>query len=172
MDTYRLKIKIGEHEFEAEGQQEAVQSQFKAFKELIASLPAPQVHIPTTAVAQTPTALSTVGGEAPNLDKIMRIEGRVISLTARPSALDDVLLLLLLGQRQYRSNDSVTGSEVVDGLEQSGVRVGRVDRNLERLATQGDVIKIGTGRASRYRLTNQGMAKAQAIVRDLLATLP
>ena len=39
MDAYRLKIRIGEHEFEAEGPQEAVERQFEAFKELITFLP-------------------------------------------------------------------------------------------------------------------------------------
>ena len=32
----RLKIKIGDHEFEAEGPAETVQAQFRVFKELIA----------------------------------------------------------------------------------------------------------------------------------------
>ena len=40
MADYRLKIKIGEHEFEADGPVDAVKSQFEAFKELITSLTA------------------------------------------------------------------------------------------------------------------------------------
>jgi hypothetical protein len=168
METNRLKIKIGDHEFEAEGSPEAVQSQFDAFKELIAKVPAVAPKVVTQPPATPPVSQT----ETLIFDKIMRIDGRIVSLTARPNALEDSLLLLLLGQRQYRSNDSVTGSEVIDGLEHSGIRVARVDRNLEKLATQGDVIKIGIGRASRYRLTNPGMAKAQAVARDLIAQLP
>jgi hypothetical protein len=168
MDTYRLKIKIGDHEFEAEGNQDAVQSQFEAFKAMIAGIP---TAVPTTA-PQINAAPAVQPGDTLNLDKIMRIDGRIISLTARPAALEDSILLLLLGQRQYRSNDSVTGSEVIDGLEHSGIRVSRVDRNLEKLATQGDVIKIGIGRASRYRLTNPGMSKAQTTARELVSQLP
>src|SRR4029077_14736766 len=110
--------------------------------------------------------------EALSLDKIVHVEGRVVSLTARTGTLDDALLVMLMGQRQYRSNDSVTGSEMMDGIQQSGIRVSRIDRNLEKLAQQGDIIKVGIGRASRYRLTNQGVTKAQAVARDLLASLP
>jgi hypothetical protein len=172
MDTYKLKIKVGEHEFEAEGPPEAVQSQFQAFKELIASIPPTTTIAEYTNLTQNKTALAAVSGDTLSLEKIMRIDGRIVSLTARPSTLEDTILLVLLGQRQFRSNDSVTGSEITDGLEHSGVRVGRIDRNLEKLAAQGDVIKIGTGRASRYRLTNPGMAKAQATAREVMATVP
>src|SRR5438477_7666462 len=36
METMRVKLKVGEHEFEAEGPIEAVQSQLATWKELIA----------------------------------------------------------------------------------------------------------------------------------------
>ena len=35
METQRLKLKIGDYEFEAEGLQDTVQSQFKTFQELV-----------------------------------------------------------------------------------------------------------------------------------------
>ncbi len=38
-DNYRLKIKIGQHEFEAEGPADVVREQFQVFKDLIASAP-------------------------------------------------------------------------------------------------------------------------------------
>jgi hypothetical protein len=69
-------------------------------------------------------------------------------------------------------SDSVTGSEVIDGLRQSGFTVGRVDWRLEKLASQGLIIKIGSNRPSRYRLTNQGMNKAQWVARTLIALVP
>ncbi|HET9280860.1 MAG TPA: hypothetical protein VFR24_02750, partial [Candidatus Angelobacter sp.] len=86
--------------------------------------------------------------------------------------IEDALMLTLLGQRTFRNNDSVTGSELTDGLRQSGLNVGRVDWRLEKLANEGLIIKIGSGRASRYRLTNQGMARAQEVARNLIALVP
>jgi len=78
----------------------------------------------------------------------------------------------MFGQRHFRNNDSITGAEVKDGLEQSGFRVDRVDRHIDKLTNEGLVIKIGIGKGSRYRLTNQGMTRAQALAAELIATLP
>ncbi len=39
-----------------------------------------------------------------------------MSLTAHTNSLEDALILLLLGQKTFRSNDGVTGGELVDGL--------------------------------------------------------
>lgn len=167
MADYKLKIKVGPHEFEAEGPAEAVQSQFEAWKELIATTPRQTNDSTVTNAKQEESQREST--ETPlQLDKIFRAEGRVVSLTAPPNSEQEASLLILLGQRHYRSNESVTGSEVMDGLQQSGYRVPRVDRILEGLATDGLVIRTGMHRATRYRLTNQGLARAQAIAREVI----
>lgn len=176
MAENRLKIRIGDHEFEAEGPVETVQAQFAAFTELVSSLPIRQEK------PQPPAGDSTSGsgengggntGAAPvNLDKVMRASGRVISLTASAASVPDAALLLLLGQRIYRNNDSVTGAEILDGLRESGLPVGRADRILDPLASEGAVITVGAGRGRRYRLSNAGVARAQDIARALIALVP
>src|SRR5437867_11374172 len=40
METFKLRVKIGQHEFEAEGPEETVKAQFLEWKELIQSVPA------------------------------------------------------------------------------------------------------------------------------------
>jgi hypothetical protein len=173
MDGYRLKIKIGDHEFEAEGPADVVQSQFNAFKDLIASIPQKSaVQNPIANTQTTNDNVTSANESALALDKVTRVEDRVISLTARPETIEDALMLILLGQRTFRGNDSVTGSEIIEGMRQSGITVGRVDWRLEKLATEGLIIKIGMGRASRYRLTNQGMSKAQGLAKNLIALVP
>jgi hypothetical protein len=173
MDTTKLKLKIGPHEFDAEGPTSVVQAQFEAFKELIASGNLNYADSNKSLTAQAITENSNNAFDASfNLDKITRIDERIVSLTARPETIEDAALVILLGQRTLRSNDSVTGSEVIDGLRQSGLAVSRVDWRLEKLASQGLIIKIGSNRASRYRLTNQGMTKAQAVARALMALVP
>jgi hypothetical protein len=177
MAEYRLKIKLGNHEFEAEGPAEAVQSQFEAFKNLVAALP--EHNAKTT---QSTTLEPFIAPEPPHvqqrvdssvvLDRVFREKGRVVSLTAPPVSETDAVLLVLYGQRFYRENENTTGSEILDGMSESGYRKPRIDRILKGLADEGEVIITGAHRGKRYRLTNKGHAHAETIVRDTLAKLP
>src|SRR5579872_5568932 len=98
MDTYRLKLKIGEHEFEAEGPVEVVRSQFEAFKELVSSLPRNTANDTPRTEAQTQLDIpASASDNTLSLDKITRMDDRIISLTAHPDNVEDALLLLLLG---------------------------------------------------------------------------
>jgi hypothetical protein len=168
MDTpYRLKIKIGEFEFDAEGQADVVQAQFALFKEMIATAP-PKSSAPLQDTAK-PDLEHTPHQP---LEKIMKSEGRVVSLTAKGETVDEAVLLILLGQKDLRNNQEVTGSEIMDGLKLSGYQLGRVDRVTDKLTGDGDVITTGLNRGRRYRLTNQGFAKALHIAKELVATVP
>jgi hypothetical protein len=164
VEAYRLKLKVGEHEFEAEGPEEAVTRQFEAWKELIAAAPRQKDVTPAMNGKQE----ENQEGASLALDKILRSEGRVVSLTALPTNEQEAALLVLLGQRHYRTNESVTGSEVMDGMQLSGYRLGRVDRMLDGLASDGFVIRTGQHRGTRYRLSNTGLARAQAIAREVI----
>ena len=178
--SHKLKIKIGQHEFEAEGTAEAVQQQFEAFKELMATASsnlspgqgqaAPQPA--TNLQAEVTATLSSNASPLP-LSKIMRVEGRVVSLTVPPDDPDDAVLLILYGQRVLRQNDSVTGAEVMDGMTSTGgFSIARVDKLLASLAVLGEVIVIGEHRAKRYRLTNTGNIRATKCAEGLIAKLP
>src|SRR6266403_1000166 len=113
-DTYRQKLKIGVHEFEAEGPVAVVQEQVKRFMDLIASLPKDAVMIPTPKLEdlENPPSINPPKPPVPitdsSLDKIMRSEDRIISLTVRPRSIEDAVLLVLYGQKILRANDSVT----------------------------------------------------------------
>ena len=170
MDTCKLKIKVGPHEFEAEGPTDIVQEQFLAFKELAATAPtqasagAPRSNEPPQPSRPTPSEIDD------NLTEIMRVEDRVVSLLIKPDTVDAALLLLLYGQKVLRKNDAVTGAEMLDGVKATGgLAVTRVDKLLEKLATAGDVLVMGTRRAKRYRLTNAGLAKARTIADSLVS---
>lgn len=164
MELNKLRIKIGDHEFEAEGPAEVVQAQFAAFKELIATAP--------VARAVSGTVEDRPNNGPPALDKIMKVDGRVVSLTAQPKSLEDAVLLLLLGQKTFRNNDGVTGGEIVDGLTVSGQAKHGSSRILKKIASDGNVIITGAHRGKRYRLTNQGVSKAQDIARGIVALVP
>jgi hypothetical protein len=177
MDTpYRLKIKVGQHEFEAEGSPVDVREQFQAFKEMIAGVPLIADPSPQTSPAQdqnrteTPADKQDVPLSELPLAKIMKVDGRTVSLTIRPKTLDDGILLILLGQKALRQNDSVTGSEIIDGLKTTGgLSFGRIDRVMEKIGKDGDIIVTGENRGKRYRMTNAGVTKTRQIANELLA---
>ena len=178
MDTAtRLKTKIGEHEFEAEGSPEHVREQFQMWQELVklASAAATPRNAESngkssdTATDEKPKNTIDVDTE---LVKIFRVDGRCVSLTARPTTAQDAVLMLLYGQKSLRSNDSVTGAELHGGLgDTGGFAVGRLDRIMDKLAADGDVMSFGERRGKKYRLTNTGVAKARALAKDLIATV-
>jgi hypothetical protein len=174
--SYRLKIKVGPHEFEAEGAPEDVRDQFQAFKEMISTMPSSVM--PNTYAAAVPEQIkadptperSDVAINEVSLAKIMRSDGRTVSLTVRPKSLDDGILLILYGQKVLRQSDSVTGGEVLDGLKSTGGLVfGRIDRVMEKIGKDGDIIITGENRGKRYRMTNAGVSKARQLASDLLA---
>jgi hypothetical protein len=169
MELTKLKMKIGDHEFEAEGPPELVKEQLSAFREMVANAPAAAVsdRIATANDGEVPP----VKNGTTRLESIMRTEGRVVSLTARANSAEEAALLILLGQRSFRNNEAVTGAEIVDGLQVTGQMVARLDRLMDKIAAEGNAIIIGTHRAKRYRLTNQGFSRAQEIAKTLIATV-
>jgi hypothetical protein len=170
MEATKLKMKIGDHEFEAEGPPEIVQAQLSAFREMVAAAPPPSAH--DGIVAQSEGDSQPIkNGSSLRLDSIMKTEGRIVSLTATPDSAEDAARLVLLGQKVFRNNETVTGAEIVDGLKVSGQIVSRLDRMMEKVAAEGHVIIIGSHRAKRYRLTNQGSSRAQEIAKALIATV-
>jgi hypothetical protein len=170
MDTAKVRMKIGDHEFEAEGASEIVQAQFMAFRELLSMQDNKPAQNNTPIVAEVPI-IPITSAHVP-LEKIMRAQGRVVSLTAMPTSTDDAALLIMLGNKDLRNVDTVTGGEIGDGLAQSGRPVGRVDRIMEKLISEALVLKSGFRRATRYRLSNVGHQKALAVARELIASLP
>jgi hypothetical protein len=173
MDTSRIKVKIGGNEFEAEGPTDLVKEQFEAFKEIIRLTPAKSQNNPMSDSVQTLVNQFTADGiPIISLDKILHVSGRIVSLTALPTTSEDAALLIMLGHKELKQNVSVTGQEIGDGLAQSGRPVPRVDRIMESAMSEALVLKTGVKRGTRYRLTNQGLVKAQGLARDLIANLP
>jgi hypothetical protein len=172
VSEYRLKIKIGNHEFEAEGPAETVAKQFADFKDLIANLPSKLPEMVPHDIVPDPTAPSFLPSPASEIMKIFQIDGRVVSLTAKPSSESEAALLILLGQKALRENEFATGSEIKEGLEQSGYKPLRVDRMMDGFVAEGLVMINGKNRGKKYRLSNPGLAKAQALADDLQRKLP
>lgn len=172
MSESSLKMKVGEHEFAAEGSADFVEKQLAKFETLIASLPAKTPDIVLHDLVPDPAAPSFLPSPSSEIMKIFEKDGRVVSLTAKPSSESEAALLILLGQKALRENEFATGGEIKEGLEQSGYKPLRVDRMMDGFVSEGLVMINGKNRGKKYRLSNPGLAKAQGLADELQRKLP
>jgi len=160
----RLRIKTGEHEFEAEGPSELIQPHITTFLRIIGREEKP---------AEEPTAPpASIRPSLPDWNQFLRVENNIVSMNATSGALDRDILLLLLGQQQLRGNTAVAGTEIMSGLRGSGHTIGRADHILKRFASSGDIVATGKRRRRRYRLTTDGVEKALKIAWTLAPPEP
>jgi hypothetical protein len=151
----KLRIKTGEHEFEAEGPSEVIQSYITTFLRIIGREEKP--------VEEPIATLASIRPLLPDWSQFLRVENNIVSMNATSGALDRDILLLLLGQQQLRGNTAVAGTEIMAGLRGSGHTISRADHILKRFASSGDIVATGKRRRRRYRLTTDGAEKALKI---------
>ena len=172
MGAYKLKVRIGQHEFEAEGPQEIVEKQFAAFSQLITQTKSEPVQVDQREDQEGPeSAIRQPNG---SLARIFHAEGKNLSLSALPPGNKregDAALLILLGHKVLRSSDLVTGEGLLAGLKQSGYAVDRADRVVALAIAKGLIMKFGQRRGVKYRLTNSGLAKAESLAEELTALI-
>jgi hypothetical protein len=161
MSELRIKMKIADYEFEAEGSNDVVRLELADFKKLVpAALKSPST--PEKAAATLPNA---------ELFEVLRMNGRIVSLKVHTKSVDDAVLAILAGQKALRKNERVSGGEIMNGLRASGQTVTRVDYLLRRQVADGMVSMRGRGRTRRYSLTTAGALKASASAQRLAASL-
>src|SRR5437870_4412890 len=93
MEPFRLKLKVGPHEFEAEGDQETVERQLAVWRELIASpssaptLPSPPPQVPPVGPGAVVDSAAVTNGPDLRAEyaKLFKHDGRVVSLTVLPN---------------------------------------------------------------------------------------
>ena len=156
MSESKVRIRFEGHEFEAEGAAEEVRFQLSVFRDLVAPKPAEPVEAKPSQPEPPPLALNT----------ILRHSGDVVSVTAE-AEVGDAILLMMLGHRNLRRHDIISGSQIMNGLRQSGIDLPRVDMHLKKHARQGSIIATGIRRTRRYQLSVTGLQRAQQIARRL-----
>lgn len=169
MSTYRLRVKIGSHEFEAEGDEDTVLQQFEEFKKLIERSSVAPVEKPSEPEAGASAAET-------GLHRLFDYDEKdnLISLRVSPRGEDripDTILLLLLGYREVAGDEEVLVTHLKPAMQRSGLKVTRVDRMTRSLVDHVLVIKTGVGKGGKYRLSSPGLAKAKKIARKHLAQL-
>lgn len=181
--THRIKIKLGDAEFEAEGPSDLINAQFSAFLEAVSkatpkAAPTPVAPSSNTSDdganandAASATAVTTPA--APNvssdtLSRVFKVNDTVsllaIPKTDKPAA--DALLVILYGYDRMKSISAVTGTTLMKGAKQSGINIDRIDRIM---GTRDEFVNFaGAKKGRRYSLNNRGVAEAEKIIRKMM----
>lgn len=192
MDVYKLRMKFGIAEIEAEGIQDYVEKQRDIFLERVGELASETAVADAHSGSASGIAVGARGAHGLSGNAIATVssmprppmtnseikniasqEGDIITLSALPSgetADEDSLVLLLLAHKIMRSVDSVPAGDLLAGMKQSGRPVDRLDGVFGKIDSTL-VIRTGVKRGTKYRLTNPGTTKAKAIAEQLLLTV-
>ena len=171
MESYKLHLKIGPHEFSAEGPVEVVKQDFELWKALIQEVPV-QVA-PAAPVEQNGKPPANTSGPAKEqMDKVYLFDDKrdLLSLRILPRSDDryaDAVLLVLLGYKLIKHLDEVMVTQLKPAMRQSGCMVERIDQVAAKYVRQGFLNKGGMGKGGRYSLTNSGIEKAAALLHNL-----
>jgi hypothetical protein len=190
MDTTKLRVKVGQHEFEAEGPVEQVTAQYTVWRELIAAQPkesAPPVRVPLSSSAAKPvipadrvTEVRTRNGYTGPLDIFELDSGRdLMKLLVHPPAGDtrdaDAILLVLYGYRKVGADGAgvarVPVTKLKQSLDISGLGIARVDRSAKSYVDSRYILKSGRSKGGVYELTVTGTTRAEELANRLFAEL-
>ena len=180
----RLKLKIGEAEFEADVPENKVQPMYAQFLFMLERRShAPIQLFGTSAKAneQQPEIEATVqtGSSAASLNDafdqtlLTRIfdlrENGAVTLKVLPNGPDknaDAMLLLLYGYYRLKNEGYVLATELFRAAEQSGISLRRPANEYVRNGRF--VVRGGQRKGSHYSLNSQGLAMAKEITAKIL----
>jgi hypothetical protein len=163
---YRLKVRLGPHEFEAEGPEASVKEQFATFVTIANTTPVPKNGSSNLQRGSNGSGDPEVEPGAGSWDRAYKRKGDQISLHVLPETKTqnaDAIILILYGHQMLLEQESVTSLVLMEAAKQSGLRIDRIDRNLPASHKQY-VISGGTGKGTRYSLNNRGAAYAQEML--------
>lgn len=175
METYKLQLRIGPHEFSAEGPVDDVRQDFDMWKRMIQefpSQPAPStVDMPQS--QNTPVLAQDGLPARSEVERLYLVDEKrgTVSLRILPRSEErnaDALLLVLLGYRVMLGVEEIAVTALRPALKQSGCSVNRVDSIAEKNVRRGILNKGGRGKGGKYSLTNAGIEKARGIATDIL----
>lgn len=180
-DPYKLRVKLGAHEFEAEGTEDAVKEQFNAWKDLISTLsqttrPAGPSVPPVSRLHDVVEEVRTKDGFNTQTWDIFICDDKrkLITLKVNPSGETrdpDAALLVMYGYKRAFQMDEVKVGRLKEALAVSGLRPDRMDRTLSDYIAKGFLLKTGRGPGGKYRLTTTGYDRADALAKNLFEQL-
>ena len=176
INLIKLRVRAGEWEFEAEGEQKTVIQQFEKFqdlvKEWIATFPGKEEAPVRPQQTQVLHSSQNQDLPLPSLNRILETDPHSSILLCRipppgKGSEAKLVLLLLLGYLEIRGVTEVSVLALKQAIKQSLHPVLRLDRVLHNYIRDRFVTKIGRGKGGRYRLTPLGIKKAVTIAEEL-----
>lgn len=168
MGNLKLRFKLGEDEFDAEGPASAVLKEAAEFrKRRVGSME------PGTSSTSSQVKLSHSGGKLVDtklIESLFKVDAEGnLSLRAKLPGEEteaNAAILLIYGYRLLKNQDSVTAVRLISSLKISGYQVARMDRALEPYRKDGTVMVRGAKRGRRYFLSNTGEQKGAMLARQ------
>jgi hypothetical protein len=172
-DTKRIRMKIGDSEFEADvPSDEVVQQMYDRFLAAIEKRAAESQVTPIKASDPKPPKGSSDAAEKPPAEAADGLTARIFEL--RPDGYvtlkmlpkgdqkeADAFLLLLYGYRKLKGEETVLATHLLRSAEFSGLQAYRPAHALT--VHERYVIRGGYKKGSTYALNNQGLPKAEEI---------
>jgi len=185
METTKIRVKVGPHEFEAEGPKDIVSEQFQNWKEMIATASASPPQSPGAAPlinqGQTPSnpigaSGSTQPTDRTNFDRVFSSDEKsgILSLRVHPTTEDrdaDSVLLLMLAYRTLKNEEEVAVTTILESLRVSGIQATRLDRTIAPHMRSGFLLRSGRGKGGKYRLSNTGLGQGQRLLAELVGKM-
>lgn len=173
---YKLRIKIGDAEFEAEGPQDVIQKAFEQFLAAAEKAPSVQTKAPPTdptKIGNLPKGHDDSPIEPTVLQRMFNVDAKkgIVSLRVLPpdgpnKGADAAILIIYGAYAQLHSND-LRVTRLKTGLTKSGIQVNRIDRMM--IPHNQIIIKGGSGVGGRYSLNNQGIVQAEDLIRKIFS---
>lgn len=167
VDKLRVKMRVGEREFEAEGPREAVEARWMEARSWLFE------DRPKQKSSDVEVAQPLQERDAHPLFDIDRGR-RTIRLRVLPprgeilQRLSNALLLLLHGYRDLLNRPEIPVTRMAEDLRMSGFAgLKRLSRAFDRLEQEGLAARSGAGKGTRYRATHPGLESARALVQSL-----
>jgi len=167
VDRIKIRFRLGDREFEAEGEKDTVRAQWEEARAWL---------FQEETDKKGGRALPPPREEKPLQKSLFDLDAGRGSLRLRVlppggpggERLAKALLLLLHGYHTLLLQNDVPAIRLADDLRMSGFAgVRRLSRAFAALETQGHAIRSGTGKGSHYRATGPGIQVAQAIALSL-----
>lgn len=162
--VHKIKVRLGDAEFEAEGAEDKVQAQYDQF---LAALK----HAETQ--SGKPKAAAETKPPAENGDRLARIfelrqDGSIVFRVHPPESTEqaDVLALLLLGYRRLAEKNNVLSTQLLRSARQSGLGDVRIDLMAQPHIPRF-ILRGGQRKGTTYTLTTQGETKAQEVAAQM-----
>jgi hypothetical protein len=168
--THRMKSKIGENEFEAEGDRQWVDKKWEEFKAIVAHTPKAHSAERRGDPAANALAASLLHSKIPKviLDRVFR-QGDPLSLMDTPktdNAEADALLVLIYGHTEMIGQPEVTAAALAKSASKTGVDVYRIGRTLA--AKEQYIRSSGVKKGTRYSLNNRGIVEAERLIKSMV----